>query len=368
MGGLNLKKQKKSWDSKLVFIIFLLLSLGLIAVADASAPQAVSVFNDKYYFVKQQLVWGAIGILLLLIVSRIHYSFWEKVATPLFWISTFVLILVLIPGLGIAALGAQRRIELGFLSFQPSELTKLTLAIYLARVASKGKGTLAYIVPLLVLGFLIMLQPDLGTTIVTLGIGMAQIFYSGVNLLHILGFGAAGAVATLVLILTSSYRRDRFLTFLQQSQDPLGRDYHIRQILLALGSGGIIGAGLGQSRQKYLFLPEAATDSIFAIIAEEVGFVGSLIIIFIFAAFIYKGIAIARSAPDKFSQILALGITAWIGGQAILNMAAMVALVPLTGIPLPFFSYGGSSLVMILISCGILLSISRFTHGKVRKN
>ncbi len=368
MGILNLKKQKKSWDSKLLFIVLLLLSLGLIAVADASAPQAVNVFSDKYYFVKQQLVWGGIGLVLLLIVSRIHYSVWERLATPLFWISVFVLLLVLIPGLGISALGAQRRIELGFLSFQPSELTKLTLAIYLARVASKGKGTLAYILPLGVLGFLIMLQPDLGTTLVTMGIGMAQIFYSGVNLFHIFGVGALGGLATVVLILTSPYRRDRFLTFLQQSQDPLGRDYHVRQILLALGSGGIIGAGLGQSRQKYLFLPEAATDSIFAIIAEEVGFIGSLVIIFIFAAFIYRGIAIARGAPDKFSQILALGITAWIGGQAILNIAAMVALVPLTGIPLPFFSYGGSSLIMILLSCGILLSISRFTHEKVRKN
>ena len=368
VGILNLKKQKKSWDSKLLFIIFLLLSLGLIAVADASAPQAVNVFSDKYYFVKQQLIWGGAGIALMLIISRINYGLWEKVATPLFWISTVFLIIVLVPGLGISALGAKRWVELGFLSFQPSELTKLTLAIYLARVASKGKGTVSFIIPLAVLGFLIMLQPDLGTAIVTMGIGMAQIFYSGVNLLHILGFGVFGALATVALVITSSYRRARFLTFLQQSQDPLGRDYHIRQILLALGSGGIIGAGLGQSRQKYLFLPEAATDSIFAIIAEEVGFIGSLVLIFIFAAFIYRGIKIAQEAPDKFSQVLALGITAWIGGQAILNISAMVALIPLTGIPLPFFSYGGSSLVMILAACGILLNVSRFTHGKVRKN
>jgi cell division protein FtsW len=368
VGSLNLKKQKKGWDSKLAFITFLLLSLGLIAVADASAPQAVNVFSDRYYFVKQQLIWGGAGVVLMLIVSRIKYSFWEKLATPLFWVSTLFLILVLIPGLGITALGAKRWLDLGFFSFQPSELTKLTLAIYLARVASKGKGSLAYIVPVGVLGLLIMLQPDLGTTIITVGIGMSQIFYAGISLVHILGFGAIGGLATIALVLTSSYRRARFLTFLQQSQDPLGRDYHIRQILLALGSGGIIGAGLGQSRQKYLFLPEAATDSIFAIIAEEVGFLGSLLLIVIFAAFIYRGILIARQAPDKFSQVLAMGITAWIGGQAILNIAAMVALVPLTGIPLPFFSYGGSSLVMILVACGILLSISRFTHGKIRKN
>ena len=368
MGKLRLKKQTKSFDSRFLFITFLLLALGLIAVADASAPQALSLFGDKYYFVKQQLVWGGVGVILLFIVSRIHYGFWEKLATPVFWISVIFLVLVLFPSFGITALGAKRWIVLGPLRFQPSELTKLTLAIYLAKVASKGKSTLSFIVPIAVLGALIMLQPDLGTTLVTVGIGMAQIFYSGVNLLAFLGFGALGALATVGLVMVSPYRRARFMTFLQQSQDPLGRDYHIKQILLALGSGGVIGTGLGQSRQKYLFLPEAATDSIFAIIAEEVGFIGSLILIVVFAAFIYRGISIASRAPDKFSQVLALGLTAWIGGQAILNIAAMVALVPLTGIPLPFFSYGGSSLVMILISCGILLNISRYAHGERTKN
>ena len=368
MGKPRLKKQTKSFDSRFLFITFLLLALGLIAVADASAPQALSLFSDRYYFVKQQLIWGGVGVILLFIVSRIHYSFWEKIATPVFWLSVIFLVLVLVPGLGITALGAKRWIVLGFLRFQPSELTKLTLAIYLAKVASKGKSPLSFIVPITVLGALIMLQPDLGTTLITVGIGMAQIFYSGVNLLTIFGVGGLGALATFGLIMVSPYRRARFMTFLQQSQDPLGRDYHIRQILLALGSGGVIGTGLGQSRQKYLFLPEAATDSIFAIIAEEIGFIGSLVLIIIFAAFIYRGIMIASRAPNKFSQVLALGLTAWIGGQAILNIAAMVALVPLTGIPLPFFSYGGSSLVMILVSCGILLNISRYTHGERTKN
>lgn len=364
MRKLNLKKQKKSWDSKLLFLTLLLLALGLIAVADASAPQALNVFADKYYFVKQQLIWGAIGVILLLVISRIHFSFWEKLATPLFWGSVVLLVLVLVPGIGASILGARRWIPLGFFSFQPSELTKLTLAIYLAKLGSKDKSALAYIVPIAIVSCLIMLQPDLGTTIVTAGIGLAQMFYAGVSLLHLVGFGALGGLAGFLLIITSSYRKARFLTFLQQSQDPLGRDYHIRQILLALGSGGIFGAGLGQSRQKYLFLPEAATDSIFAIIAEEVGFIGSVVLIFLFAAFVYRGLTIAKDSPDKFSQILALGLTVWIGGQAFLNIASMVALTPLTGIPLPFFSYGGSSLVMILMAAGILLSISRFTHGK----
>lgn len=366
MVRIKLKKQNKTLDSRLLFLCLLLLALGLIAVADASAPQALSVFSDKYYFVKQQLVWGGIGIILMFIISRIHYSFWEKIAMPLFWGSVLLLVLVLIPGIGTKVLGARRWLFLGIFSFQPSELTKLTLAIYLAKLGAKKKASFAFFLPIVVLGLLIMLQPDLGTTIVTVGIAVAQMFIAEINLLHLLGFGAVGTLAGLILVISSSYRRARFLTFLQQSQDPLGRDYHIRQILLALGSGGLFGVGLGQSRQKFLFLPEAATDSIFAIIAEEVGFFGSVILIFLFAYLFYRGLQIVRGAPDKFSQILAMGLIVWIGGQAFLNFTSMVALTPLTGIPLPFFSYGGSALVMVLIGVGILLNISRFTHGKSR--
>lgn len=366
MVRIKLKKQNKSLDRRLLFLCLVLLALGLISVADASAPQALSVFSDKYYFVKQQLVWAGAGVILLLIVSRIHYSIWEKIATPLFWGSVALLVLVLIPGIGTKVLGARRWLFLGKFSIQPSELIKLTLAIYLAKLGANKKATTAFILPIAILGILIMLQPDLGTTIVTVGIGIAQMFIAEINLLHLLGFGAIGTLAGLILVISSSYRRARFLTFLQQSQDPLGRDYHIRQILLALGSGGLFGVGLGQSRQKFLFLPEAATDSIFAIIAEEVGFIGSVILIFLFAYFIYRGFTIVKEAPDKFSQILAMGLIMWIGGQAFLNFASMVALTPLTGIPLPFFSYGGSALIMVLIGVGILLNISRFTHGKSR--
>jgi len=168
-----------------------------------------------------------------------------------------------------------------------------------------------------------------------------------------------------VLILVSPYRRDRLMTFFEVTKDPLGKGYHIRQILLALGSGGLFGLGIGQSRQKYLFLPEASTDSIFAAISEEIGFIGSFVLILIFAIFTYKAFRIASRAPDVFSKILAVGIAAWIGGQILLNIAAMTALTPLTGIPLPFFSYGGTSLSMILVSCGILLNISRYETKKI---
>ena len=365
MGKIRLKKQTKSLDRRLLYLILTLTSLGLIAVADASAPSALSVFGDKFYFVKQQAVWGGLGIILMFAVSRLNPSLWEKIATPLFFLSLVLLVAVLIPGVGTKTLGARRWIILGPISVQPSEIVKLTLAIYLAKVAARGKSSLAFFLPLAAASALVMMQPDLGTTLVILALGLAQIFVAGVNLFHFLAFAGIGSIVGILFAVTSEYRRNRLLTFLAQSQDPLGRDYHIRQVLLALGSGGLFGVGLGQGRQKFLFLPEAATDSVFAIIAEEVGFIGALALVVLLAFFIFVSLKVASRAADKFSQILAIGIVAWIGGQAILNIGSMVALVPLTGVPLPFFSYGGSALTMILIGCGILLSISRNTsHEK----
>ena len=366
MGKIRLKKQTKSLDKRLLYLILILTSLGLIAVADASAPQALSVFGDKFYFVKQQAVWGGLGIILMFAVSKLNPSFWEKIATPLFFLSIVLLALVLIPGVGTKTLGARRWIILGPISVQPSEIVKLTLAIYLAKVAAKGKTSLAFFVPLAAISALVMMQPDLGTTLVILAMGLSQIFVAGVNIFHFLAFAGMGSIIGFLFAVTSEYRRNRLLTFLAQSQDPLGRDYHIRQVLLALGSGGIFGVGLGQSRQKFLFLPEAATDSVFAIIAEEVGFIGALALIAVFAFFIFISLKVASRTANKFSQILGVGIVIWIGGQTILNIGSMVALVPLTGVPLPFFSYGGSALTMILIACGILLSISR--HSSHEKN
>ncbi len=359
-----LRKQTPKVDRNFLFVLVALTFCGFIAIADASAPQAVNNFNDKYYFVKQQLLWGVVGFAAMFISSKIKYTFWEKFATPLFAISILMLVAVLIPGISYSALGARRWLDLGFTSLQPSELTKLTLALYLAKVASKNKGSLSYIIPVVIVGGLVMLQPDLGTTMVNVGIGMAQIIVAGIPVLHILGTALAGGVVGSALILLSPYRKARLMTLVEQSSDPLGRDYHIRQILLALGSGGLFGVGFGQSRQKNLFLPEAATDSIFAVIAEEIGFIGGAILIAAFAYLIYKGLVIAKNAPDKYSQVLATGIVSWIGIQVTLNIGSMVSLVPLTGVPLPLFSYGGSALVMILFSAGILLNISSHAKGK----
>lgn len=357
-----LVKQKKTFDRGLFYTILILVFLGLVAVADASAPQALAQFNDKFYFFKQQVVWAGIGLTIMFIVSLINIKFWEKIATPFFFIALSFLIMVLIPGLSYSALGARRWISLPFFNFQPSELIKLALALYFARLADKSKGAASYFIPLVIILGLIMLQPDLGSALSVSVIALTQIFVSGISMFQFGLAGVIGIIATSILILISPYRRDRLMTFLGGIEDPLGKGYHVRQILLALGSGGIFGVGIGASRQKYLFLPEASTDSIFAIIAEELGLFGAGIIIGLFAYFLYRGFKIAQNATSKFASVLAIGITSWIGGQAFLNIGSMVALVPLTGIPLPFFSYGGSSLVMILLACGILLNIS--IHSK----
>jgi cell division protein FtsW len=357
----RLQKQTKTVNKKLLAVTLLLAGLGLLAVADASAPQALSVFSDKFYFVKQQALWLVIGLVALLVASKIHYSFWEKIATPLFIVSLLGLIAVLIPDIGFKVLGARRWISLGPLVIQPSELVKLTLAIFLAKVASKEKPFSVFFLAFVIVAALIMLEPDLGTTMIVTLFALVQIFVSGINIFYFLGSGVLVGLASFLLIIISSYRRERLLTFFKITQDPLGKDYHIRQILLALGSGGFLGVGLGQSRQKFLFLPEASTDSIFAVIAEEVGFIGAVVLIFLFGFFIWEGFRVVKAAPDKFSQVLSAGIISWIGGQILLNIASMVALVPLTGVPLPFFSYGGSSLVMVLLATGILLNISKYT-------
>ena len=368
----KLSKQRNTVDKKILFLVLSFVAIGLVAVADASAPQALNSYGDKFYLFKQQLVWAAVGLVALLITSKIKYTFWEKLATPLFFISLILLLVVLLPHFGFSALGARRWIFFGPINFQPSEVIKFAICIYFAKLASREKAALSYFIPLAVVVLLIMLQPDLGTTLIVIVIALSQIFVSGINLLYLFGAIVSGLLVGIPLILFSSYRKERLLTFLQITQDPLGNSYHMRQILLGLGSGGIFGVGLGASRQKYSFLPEASTDSIFAVIAEELGLIGGLVIIALFIYFVVRALKVARYAPDTFAKTLAVGIAAWIGGQAFLNIASMVALVPLTGIPLPFISYGGSSLVMILAACGILLNISKFAvseekHGTIKR-
>lgn len=351
-------------DKTLFWMVVLLCVLGILAVSDASAPQALAVFSDPYYFAKQQIVWTVVGFFGLIVASNIHYLQWKKVAFLFGGTCVVLLMAVLIPGIGERVLGARRWIGLGPISLQPSEFAKFAVALATARMID-DKYPLSYIVGFVggVCG-LIMLQPDLGTTIVVAGVGAAQLFAAGLPLAHFVILGFGGALATLFLILVSDYRRARLVSFLESSSDPLANSYHMRQILIALGSGGVLGVGIGQSRQKHLFLPETASDSIFAVIAEETGLVGSLVVILLLAFFVLRVLKIAKNAPDTFSRILASGVAFWFMGQMFLNISSIVAVTPLTGIPLPFFSYGGSSLVMILGSLGIILNISKYAKDK----
>lgn len=350
----------RPFDKTLFGITLLLTILGLIAVADVSAPLALSRFGDAYYFVNQQLVWAVLGLVGMYVGSKIAYSYWKKMAGLAFIGLLVLLVAVLIPGIGNKLLGARRWIDIGFFSVQPSEIAKLVLALFIAKLASEKYPWSYFVGSMVLVGGLIMLQPDLGTTIVVMSVGAVQLFVAGMPLLKLSGIAGIGGLLASVLILTSDYRKERLLTFLGVTDDPLGTSYHIKQVLLALGSGGLFGVGLGQSRQKHLFLPETATDSIFAVLGEELGFFGATAIILLLSFFVFRIMKIAINAPDTFSKIFITGVGVWIGGQIFLNLASMLALAPLTGIPLPFFSYGGSSLTMVLFAIGITLNVSKY--------
>lgn len=355
----TLKVPSNQPDWVLFGLVLGLTLFGVVMVGNTSVVEAYRDFGDKFHYFRLQAQWALLGVVALIGFSFFDYRKLKALALPFLLLALLSLILVLIPGLGSEVLGARRWLGIGGFNFQPSELTKLAFTLYLAASLSKKKQALPFLILLGIILTLIMFQPDLGTAVIVTATGMIVYFTSGAPLLAILGLGLLGFLAGLGLIFFSPYRRERLLTFLNPGRDPLGASYHIRQALIALGSGGLFGLGLGQSRQKYEFLPAVTTDSIFAVIAEEIGFIGGSLVILIFLILIWRGIKIARSAGDEFGQLLATGITAWIGLQALVNFAAMVALVPLTGVPLPFISYGGSSLVLALTGMGILLNISK---------
>lgn len=362
----KLINQTKKIDRILFFLSIGLTFFGLLMVYDASLVSAFRDFGDKYFYVRQQSLWALLGLGVLFFFSRLDYHYLTKVAKFSMLAVTLLLVLVLVPSVGTQALGARRWLSLGGFSFQPSEIAKPVYILYLAYLFRQKAKLAPFVGISAILVFLVMLQPDLGTTAIILLSGFALYFASGASLASLLPVGVVGVISGILLILSSPYRKERLLTFLDLGRDPLGASYHIRQVLIALGSGGLFGLGLGASRQKYEYLPEAMTDSIFAIFAEEVGFVGSVVLILAFLLLIWRGLKIAREAPDIFGQLLAVGIVSLVGVQAFLNLAAMVALVPLTGVPLPFVSYGGSSLVVTLAGIGILLSISKYRVKKKR--
>ncbi len=345
----------------LPYLVVGLVAFGLLMVGNASVVDAARDFGDKWYYLKLQAGWAAMGLAGFWLASRVSYLKLQKLAMPLFLMTLLLLVCVLIPGFSDRILGARRWLNLGWFSFQPAELAKLTLAVYWAALLNTARDAFwPFMGSLAAVASLVMLEPDLGTTSILVGMGLLLFFGSGAaGLKRLLVLIPVLVVAAASLVMLSPYRRQRLLTYFDYTRDPLGASYHIRQVLLSLGSGGVWGVGLGQSRQKYEFLPEVTTDSIFAVVGEELGLVGTTAVLVTFLALFWTGLQIAKSAPDRFGTNLALGLVGWIGLQALINMSAMVALIPLTGVPLPFISYGGSSLVIALLSTGILVNISR---------
>ena len=337
-------------------------------IYSASYIWAEYKFNDPFKFVKHQGLFFIIGIIMMLITSKIPYKVYFEKANTLLLISIILLILVIIPGIGTVRNGSRSWFGIGSFGIQPSEFAKLTLIIFTSKYLTKNEKNLKYIkkgvlpilgIVILVFG-LIMLQPDFGTGMIILVSIIGLLFVSGVDFKFFIRLGLIGVVGIVLLIAIAPYRLERILSFLNPWSDPLGSGFQIIQSLYAIGPGGLFGQGFMNSRQKHLYLPEPQTDFIFSIISEEFGFLGILIVATLFTIIIFKGFKIAQNSGDKFAKFLAFGITFGLAFQAILNLMVVVGLIPVTGVTLPFLSYGGSSLLITLISMGVLLNISRY--------
>lgn len=361
-------KQKQPVDYLFLGLLGGLLVIGLIMLWSASTVESQQNFNGNtsYYFTHQLFYGIGIGLLAMYVLSRIDYHVWKKFI-PYALVGTLIaLILVKVPGVGFGANGATRWIDIGPIFFQPAEAAKLAIIMYLAGwMSERGhhKGFFQSVFPpVLIIGLysmLILWQPDLGTMISLVLIAAIMLFVGGIRLRYFAWLTGAGVVVMVGLIKLEPYRAQRITAFLNKSIDPLGIGYQINQALLGIGSGGWFGYGYGNSRQKHSYLPEAINDSIFAIMAEELGFIRVLLILLLFVWFIVRGIQISYRAPDLFGKMMTVGIMGSIAAGIIVNISAITGLLPLTGIPLPFFSYGSSAMIVTLAGCGIVLNISR---------
>lgn len=346
------------------------LLFGLLVLSSAGVAVGLDVFQDPYFFIRRQLLFGLLpGLVLFWLGARIPYTFWQKHASLIFIGSLLLLLMVWIPGIGTSFdKNAQSWITLAGFSFQPAEVAKLALVIFLAfYLARRGPNIVSWeagFVPTLVVAglpvLLILLQPDLGTSLIFLGIIASMLFVAGARLSHLASLLAVGAAGVLLMAFVSPYRLNRLMTFMHPELDPQGIGYQINQGFLAIGSGGWFGLGLGHSRQKFQYLPEVQADSIFAVAAEELGFVVVAGLVVLLLLILRRGLQVARTAPDQFARLMVVGILAWFMIQSFLNIGAMVGVLPLTGVPLPFVSHGGSALLISLAAVGILTNITKY--------
>jgi len=353
-------------------VIIILLVGGVVMVYSASSVWSLYKFEDSFFYLKRQLLFAGAGMVAMLFFMYIPYTNWKKYSNLLIVLCFILLLIVLIPGIGMVRGGARSWIGVGAFSIQPSEFMKLGLIIFLAAllsdkqkyITSLTKGFLPCLLLIFTAFGLIMLQPDLGTGLVLVLTCVTMLFIAGARIPHFIGLGIVGFIGFALLIVSAPYRLNRIFAFLNPWEDPLGDGFQIIQSLYAIGPGGLMGLGFGNSLQKYFYLPEPQTDFIFAIIAEELGFIGGLFLIILFFILLWRGVKVALEAPDPFARYLALGIVSMLIIQVIINISVVIGLIPVTGITLPFLSYGGSSLTLTLCSVGILLNIS--IHSRIR--
>ena len=358
----------------IIAIVGLMNLLGLVMVLSASSVQALRNHGSSWYFFNRQLAWVLLATVALVAASRLDYRRLRVLGAPVLGVSCALMLAVLIPGVGINVSGSSRWLGIGALRMQPSELAKLGLLLFaadlLARRADKIRDKRMTLYPVLgafvLVATLLMAQPDLGTTLVTGSIVMGVLFLSGIPLPAIANLSLGAIVMTFLLAKVEPYRWQRMTSFLDPFADAGNTGYQAAQARVAMAAGGLLGVGLGASRAKWGFLPAAHTDFIFAIIGEELGVAGTLSVLFLFATFAALGIRTAIRAPDRFGALLAGGVTAWIIGQAVINIGAVVGLLPITGVPLPFVSAGGSSLVPLMAGVGILLNVTRACPSTAR--
>ena len=359
------KKKEKSFSSfvnnpidfTLLITILLLLSMGLVMVLSASSPSALSESGNSYAFFSKQLIFAILGIIAMLFISKIDYRFYQKFYKHAWWIALILLALVLIAGKTVN--GAKRWIYVTeTLSFQPSEVVKILMIIFYAGILVKNrdelglytKGFIKNMCLLAPIIGLLLLEPHFSASIVIIGICATMMIMAGCKFWHFLATGAvAGIPVMILLIVKEPYRLQRVITFLDQWKDATGDGWQVIQRLYAIGSGGLFGVGLGESKQKFLYIPEPHNDFIFSILGEELGFIGCAVVLILFAIFIWRGVLIAMKAPDMFGSLIAIGITALVAIQVIINVAVVTSSMPATGMPLPFFSYRRNSIIYFIV-------------------
>jgi cell division protein FtsW len=361
--------KKSSWSKSKhylnLFTLPITLSLiGLVFIFESSSVRSFNETGSSFYYFKYQAMWVILGIVVMIIFSFINYHKLYYFAFSCMLLTIFLLVIVLVPGIGHKVGGARRWIDFGFFRLQPTEMAKFSIILYLSSwlVNRERKRFFSFLILVGILMFLIFLQPDMGSALIVFSLSVTIYFLAGIDLIYLFMFLPVSVITFYFLIKLSPYRFNRLLAFFNPSLDPLGITYHINQILISLANGGLFGQGFGVSRQKYMFLPEAHTDSIFAIIGEEVGFVGSFILLFLFLALSYRLFQVTVRTPDRFGRLLAGGIFTFFNLQIIFNLAGVVNLMPLTGVPLPFVSYGGSNLLVTFALIGILINIAKKIH------